>query len=89
MDQKELIRQALTAREPACLHDLLVRHCAQFDPAVAQALKGCIDAMNRANPAQALAFAQIGLSAAEDCSKAVARAWMLWARAHAQMQLED
>jgi hypothetical protein len=57
MEQKELIRQALTARGPACLHDLLVRHCAQFGPAVAQALKARIDEMNRANPAQAMAFA--------------------------------
>lgn len=89
MNQEEFIRQVLAVKTPARLQKLLTAHCDQFNPPVANALKERVDEVNRADPRQALELAEVGLRAAEICSNVNAQAWMMWARAHAQMQLED
>jgi CHAT domain-containing protein len=89
VEQEKLIREIQAVGEPVRLQELLASHCDQFALEVVKALKERVDDLNRASPCQALALAEAGLSAAEACSDAIARAWMLWARAHAQMQLED
>jgi len=89
MDQKQLAREILAVKDPACLQGLLVCHGDQFGATAARALKERVDEVNRADPRQALALAEAGLLASENGSDPIARAWMLWARAHAQMQLED
>jgi hypothetical protein len=89
MDQKQLAREILAVKDPACLQGLLVCHGDQFGATAARALKERVDEVNRADPRQALALAEAGLLASEIGSDPIARAWMLWARAHTQMQLED
>ncbi len=89
MNQERLIREVIASKEPARLQKLLVSHCDQFNSTVAKVLKERIDEVNRAEPRYALELADVGLSAAEICSNTIAQAWMLWARAHAQVQLED
>ena len=85
----EFIREIISISDPALLREWFVRRCDQFDLAVVRAIKEWIDEVNRAEPRRALALAEAGLAAAEACSNPTARAWMLWARAHAQMQLEE
>lgn len=84
-----LLREILLTKDPCRLQSLLTSHCTSFDAQAAKVLKEHIDQVNRAEPRHALALAEAGVSAATICSNDRARAWMLWAQAHAHMQLEN